>query len=484
MRSDGRWPSSLAVLLLVACVPEPVQYDLVLRGGRVMDPESGLDAVMDVGIDGGLIAAVSEGPLNGTEVVDVPGLVVAPGFIDLHAHGHDPFSRDLQVRDGVTAAFELEGGAFPVDEWYEEREGSWRIHFGATAAYGAARVLAFDEDELAARNEEASPEQVEAIQETLREGLADGALGIGLPLQYQPGASRPEIFRMFQTAAEAGVTVFAHIRYAGMKEPESAISAVQEMIADAAGSGGSVHIVHIGSTGLGQMPVVIDMIANAAAAGIDVTTEVYPYTAASTDIRSAIFDPGWRERLGADYGDIEWVATGERLDEAGFNLRRNETPDAEPATIIAHIIPEQELGDAIAHPDVMIASDGVGYVDGRAHPRGAGTFARVLGRYSRDQGRLGLMEAIRKMTLAPARRLEAVAPAMNRKGRLSVGADADITIFDPETVIDRASFAEPAVPSAGIPHVLVDGVFVVRDGELVQDALPGRGIRSGVVDRD
>lgn len=486
MRFDWRWPAALsfAVLLLVACAPEPVQYELVLRGGRVMDPESGLDAMMDVGIDGGLIAAVSEGPVNGTEVVDVAGLVVAPGFIDLHAHGHDPFSRDLQVRDGVTAAFELEGGAFPVGEWYAEREGSWRIHFGATAAYGAARVLAFDEDELAARNEEASPEQVEAIQETLREGLADGALGVGLPLQYQPGASRPEIFRMFRTATEAGVTVFAHIRHAGMKEPESAISAVQEMIADAAGSGGSVHIVHIGSTGLGQMPVVIDMIANAAAAGIDVTTEVYPYTAASTDIRSAIFDPGWRERLGADYGDIEWVATGERLDEAGFNLRRNETPDTEPAIVIAHIIPEQELADAIAHPDVMIASDGVGYIDGRAHPRGAGTFARVLGRYSRDEGRLSLMEAIRKMTLAPARRLEAVAPAMRGKGRVSVGADADITIFDPETVIDRATFAEPAAPSAGIPHVLVDGVFVVRDGELVEGALPGRAIRSSVVDRD
>ncbi len=490
MRSEQRSGRSavlalpIAVLLLSACAPEPVQYDVVLRGGRVMDPESGLDAVMDVGVSGAAIAAISTEPLSGSEVIDVSGLVVAPGFIDLHAHGHDPFSRDLQVRDGVTAAFELEGGAFPVDEWYEEREGSWRIHFGATTAYGAARVLAFGEDEQAARNGEASPEQVEAIQETLREGLADGALGVGLPLQYQPGASRSEIYRMFQTAAEAGVTVFAHIRYAGMKAPESAISAVQEMIADAAGSGGSIHIVHIGSTGLGQMPVVIDMISNAAAAGIDVTTEVYPYTAASTDIRSAIFDPGWRERMGADYRDIEWVATGERLDEAGFMHRRMETPDTAPAIIIAHIIPEQELGDAIAHPEVMIASDGVGYIDGRAHPRGAGTFARVLGRYVRDQRRLSLMEAIRKMTLAPARRLEAVAPAMRKKGRVAVGADADITVFDPETVADRATFAEPAVPSAGIPHVLVDGVFVVRDGELVEGPMPGRGIRSSVVDRE
>lgn len=321
------------------------------------------------------------------------------------------------------------------------------------------------------------------MQETLREGLADGALGVGLPLQYQPGASRSEIFRMFQTAAEAGVTVFSHIRYAGVVEPESSIAAVQEMIADAAGSGGSVHVVHIGSSGLAQMPTVIEMIDRAAAGGVDVTTEIYPYTAASTDIRAAIFDPGWRERLAADYGDIEWVATGERLDEAGFNERRA-LPASEEARIIAHIIPERELGDAIAHPAVMIASDGVGYIDGRAHPRGAGTFARVLGRYSRDEGRLSLMEALRKMTLAPARRLEDVAPAMHGKGRLSVGADADITVFDPETVIDRATFAEPAIPSAGIPHVLVDGAFVVRDGELVENALPGRGIRSGVVDAD
>ena len=327
MRSENRDSSArrapvafvLAALLLIACAPEQVGYDLVLRGGRVMDPETGLDAVMDVGITGVEVRSISEEPLSGNEVVDVSGLVVAPGFVDLHAHGQDPFSRDLQVRDGVTAAFELEGGAYPVDEWYAERDGSWRIHFGATAAYGAARVLAFGEDERAATYEAASAEQVGAMQETLRDGLADGALGIGLPLQYQPGASRSEIFRMFQTAAEAGVTVFSHIRYAGVVEPESSIAAVQEMIADAAGSGASVHIVHIGSSGLAQMPTVIEMIDRAAAGGVDVTTEIYPYTAASTDIRAAIFDPGWRERLAADYGDIEWVATGERLDEASFN---------------------------------------------------------------------------------------------------------------------------------------------------------------------
>ncbi|MXW01790.1 MAG: D-glutamate deacylase, partial [Holophagales bacterium] len=281
----------------LACAAEPASYDLVLAGGRVMDPETGLDAVMDVGISDGTVWAISAEGLEGTEVVDVSGHVVAPGFVDLHAHGQDPFSRDLQVRDGVTAAFELEGGAYPVDEWYEEREGSWRIHFGATASYGAARVLAFGEDEQAATHEAASAAQVEAIQETLKDGLAEGALGIGLPLQYQPGASRSEIFRMFQTAAEAGVTVFSHIRYGGVVEPESSIAAVQEMIADAAGSGGSVHIVHIGSSGLAQMPTVIEMIDRAAAGGVDVTTEIYPYTPASTDIRAAIFDPGWPERL-------------------------------------------------------------------------------------------------------------------------------------------------------------------------------------------
>lgn len=471
--SFARGAGAVALVLSFGTAAAAAQtYDLVLQGGRVMDPESGMDAVMNVGILNGSIAAISAEPLEGREVVDVSGHVVAPGFIDLHAHGQDPFSRDLQVRDGVTTALELEGGAWPVDAWYAEREGKWRINFGATTSYGAARSEAFSGDRGARVYDDATPEQIERIQEALALGLTQGAIGVGLGLQYIPGASRAEIFRAFQTAATHGVTVFVHIRYGGILEPETSIAAVQEMIADAAGSGASVHIVHIGSSGLTQIPILLDMIGTAHDGGVDVTTEVYPYTAASTGIQAAIFDEGWRERLGSDYSDIEWVATGERLDSASFQAYREEG-----GMIIAHIIPKDEMEYAIGHPAVMIASDGVGFVDGRAHPRGAGSFARVLGHYVREEGVLTLMSALRKMTIMPADRLEAVVPAMSRKGRVSVGADADLTIFNPATVIDIATFAEPAQPSVGIPHVLVAGQFVVRNGELVDGVMPGQPIR-------
>lgn len=469
--------STIRSLVMLACLSAPTTlaaqtYDLVLRGGRVMDPESGLDAVRNVGIRDGRVAAISASPIEGREVVDATGLVVAPGFIDLHAHGQDAFSADLQVRDGVTTALELEGGTFPVADWYAERAGKWRINFGATVSQGGVRYAAMGQDERATVYEKATPEQVGRMQELLEQGLAEGAIGVGMGIQYTPGASREEIFRLFQTSAEWGVTNFVHVRYAGLVEPESSIAAVQEMIADAAGSGGSVHIVHIGSSGLRQIPVLLEMIQTAHDAGVDVTTEVYPYTAASTGIQSAIFDPGWRERLGGDYGDIEWVATGERLDSASFARRREEG-----GPIIAHVIPAAEMEQAIAHPAVIIASDGTPFVNGRAHPRGAGTFARVLGRYVREQGTLSLMDALRKMTLMPARRLEGAIPEMRRKGRVTVGADADLTLFDPATVLDRATFAEPAQPSAGIPFVVVGGEIVVRDGELVETAHPGQPVR-------
>jgi dihydroorotase len=214
------------------------------------------------------------------------------------------------------------------------------------------------------------------------------------------------------------------------------------------------------------------MIEGAQQRGLDISTEVYPYTAGSTDIRAALFDPGWRERTGGDYGDIEWVATGERLTEATFHQFREEG-----GPIIVHIIPQDMVDYAVAHPIVMIASDGVPYIGGRAHPRGAGTYARVLGRYVREQGAIPLMEALRKMSLMPARRLERAVPQMRNKGRIRVGVDADLAVFDSDRVIDRATYADPAQYSEGIVHVLVNGTFVVRDGQLLDGVFPGVGIR-------
>ena len=348
-----------------------------------MDPESGLDAVRHIGITGGKITTISADPLSGAEVVNVGGLVVAPGFIDLHAHGQNMESNRYQAMDGVTTALELEGGAWPVDEYYSSREGKALIHFGATVSHGGIRKSVLDHEDSAYAS--ASDAEMTRMAAMIGEGLDAGSLGVGYGIQYYPGATREEIYRMFRTATEHGVTNFVHVRYAGKTEPGSGIEAIHEMIANAAALDASVHIVHVGSSGLGQVPIILDMIEGAQRAGVDVTTEVYPYTAASTGIKAAIFDPGWRERFDSDYDAIEWVITGERLTKESFESYR-ETG----GMIIAHVIPESAVDYAVKHPIVMIASDGVPFIEGRAHPRGQGTFARILGRFVREKRALTL----------------------------------------------------------------------------------------------
>lgn len=478
--------SATVLALALALSGQEPAFDVVLSGGRIMDPASGLDAVRNVGIRDGRIEEITEDPLDGARVVDATGLVVAPGFIDLHAHGQDVESSRWQALDGVTTALELEGGALAVDKWYASREGKARIHYGASAGHILARAAAMlggeldverllgpaSEDLQKAAHRAASPDERERAESLLRKALDEGALGIGMGIAYVPGATREEVHRVFRIAAERRVTLFVHVRYAGQVEPGSSIEAVQEMIANAASTGASVHVVHIGSSGLRQVPLALDLIEGARLRGLDVSTEVYPYTAASTAIQSAIFDDGWREKLGADYDAIEWVESGERLDAESFARYRQQG-----GIIIAHIIPEETVDQAVAHPLVMIGSDGVPFVRGRAHPRGAGTFARVLGRYVREKKSLTLMEALRKMTVMPAERLRSFVPQMGNKGRLQVGADADVTVFNAEEVIDRATFADPAQASAGIAHVLVDGTFVVENGKLVEESRPGKPIR-------
>ncbi len=461
----------LILTFLLASTALAQTYDTVLANGRVVDPESGLDAVRNVGILAGRIAAVSPSTLQGRTVVDARGLVVTAGFIDLHSHGQTPENYAFKARDGVTTALEMEVGVNPLAAWYAAREGKALINFGATSGHIPARMAVMHDTGTllprdAAVNRASTPEERKQVLELVRQGLDEGGLGIGMGIAYMPKTSRDEILELFELASERRIPVYVHMRNGGPVEPE-VIDALQEVLADASATGASLHVVHITSMGLRQTPILLRMIDGARRRGLDVTTEAYPYTAGMTELSSAIFDEGWQGRNGdISYNDLQWAATGERLTADTFARYRKQG-----GMVAIHSIPEEIARLAVADPTVMIASDGI-LDNGKGHPRAAGTYARVLGRYVREQHALSLMDALRKMSLMPAQRL-----GIQSKGRLQVGADADITVFDPDRVVDRATFDNPAQYSEGIPYVLVGGVFVVREGKLVERVAPGRGVR-------
>jgi N-acyl-D-aspartate/D-glutamate deacylase len=475
---------ALAPLFFLACRAQASgpTYDLVLSGGRVMDPETGLDAVRNVGIRQGRIEAVTARPLSGRDAIDAAGLVVAPGFIDLHSHGHDPENYRLQALDGVTATMDLEIGAVDVPRWYAERAGKSSLHHGVAVGHAAVRMRVMGDppaelpsSQSNAARREASREELERIRRGVEEGLGNGALAVGMVLQYTPAASRWEVLEVFRTAARFGATSHVHLRYMG-HGGAGALAGLQEAIANSAVAGCALHVLHVTSNGLDATDQLLAVIDEARARGLDVTTEAYPYAAAVADIGSPLFDDGWPERLRISHADLEWVATGERLTEATFARYRRTGGLA-----IAHMIPERAVAAAMKNPAVIVASDGA-VRRGRGHPRTAGTFSRLLGRLARERGELSVMQALLKSTLLPARRIEKRVPAMRRKGRLQEGADADITVFHPGEVLDRATYQRPDLPSAGIRHVIVGGTPIVRDGAY-HDLPAGRAIRAATSEK-
>ena len=468
----------LFFLVLSTPIVSAQQYDLVLESGRVMDPETGLDAVRNVGIRDGKIVRISSEALNGRRVIHAAGLVVAPGFIDLHQHGQEMESQRVKALDGVTTALELEIGAPDVAQFLKTKEGHSLIHYGTSASHAAARALVFGAPlppgEIlpksgSATDQPATPEQIMRIEQRLRSELDAGGLALGMGIQYIPGATRLEVIDMFRLAAERRVPVYTHVRSSSRLDPGSSIESVSEVIAASAITGASLHIVHINSSCLRDAPECLSMVEGARSRGLDVTTEAYPYIAGMTYINSALFNPGWQEKEGGiSYGDLVLPNTGEHLTKERFDELHN---SSNPQTVLVFANTQEVLDKVIPHPLVMIASDGF-----QGHPRNAGTYSRVLAQYVREKGTITLMDALRKMSLMPAEMLERSTPVARQKGRLQEGADADIVVFDAATISDHATFEKPMEPSVGVHYLVVAGIVVVNEGKIVPDVFPGRAL--------
>jgi dihydroorotase-like cyclic amidohydrolase len=488
--------------------------EIVLRGGRVIDPESGFDAVADVAISEGRIAHIGAGlpgdVPGGPADVDVTGLVVTAGFVDLHSHVTDLAGMRLQALDGVTTALELEAGATPVAAAYRAAAAEGRpTNYGFAASWAQARMaevaglapggaLAGFLSRLgdARWQRPADAAQLSALLSRLAADLADGALGIGVLLGYAPGVEQGEYLRVAALAAEAGVPTFTHARDLIEMVPHAAIDGAEEIVRAAGETGAHMHYCHVNSTSQRHIDRVLGLVGRAQAAGARISTEAYPYGSGMTAIGAAFLAP---ERLGERRlvpSSLTYAPTGERV---ATEARLAELRRADPGGLaIIELLNEDDPADrgllmrSLTFPGSVVASDAMpltwtGPADPAAwpptatamtHPRTAGTFSRAVRLLTSGAEPLSLAQALSKCSLEPARLLEDRVPAMRRKGRLQVNADADVLVFDPAALADRASYAHSTRPSAGIRHVLVNGTFVVRDGAIVPEARPGRPVRA------
>lgn len=458
----------LAIAVGVGTFVRAQNFDLVIANGRVLDPESGLDAVRNIGISGRRIVTISPDRLAGRTTIDASGLVVVPGFVDLHAHGQTLETYAYQARDGVTTALELEVGTADIEKWYGERKTGRLINYGVSIGHIPVRMAVLrDPGKIFptgdAAHRVASAAEIKEIGRRIADGVKKGAVSIGAGFPYTPAANRDELLEVFRIAHEYRVPVHVHIR--------RGIAGLDEALKLAAQTNASLHVVHINSAGTTATREMLQMIADAKKRGLDVTTEAYPYAAGMTEIQSANLDE-YEKAAEERVALLEWPRTGERLNRETFHKYRQLG-----GPVVLHTNTEEMVAVAINSPLTMIASDAY-WENGTGHPRTTGTYSKVLGRYVREAGSLTLMEAIRKMTLMPAERLQARVPAMRVKGRLRVGADADVTIFDAARIVDRSTYREPTLSPVGIQHVIVNGVPVVVNGQPVEGVAPGLPVRA------
>ncbi|MCP5025084.1 MAG: amidohydrolase family protein [Actinomycetia bacterium] len=461
-------PSNVAPPAMASAAPQPGaehSYGIVLAGGRVIDPASGFDGLAHVGIDGDRVTAISLEPLSGVNQIDVTGLVVAPGFIDLLSYEPNEVGVWNKVADGVTTNMGMHGLNARATNFFRDYTGRVPVHFGGAFHDQFTRLrreLDIDDD--------ATTDQIATMVAEMEEDVVAGFGGINFSPEYTPGTDLDEILALVEVAARYDLTAFFHARYS---DPERNADAIAEVIEVARVGGVSVHVEHITSTGgTHTMEASLAQINEARASGIDITACLYPYDFWATNLASNRFNGDWQKRFGITYGDLQIGGTETRVTEETFAQVR----DAGNLVAALGSIPEGEIELALREPWTFIGSDAILEPDANNHPRASGTFSRVLGRYVRDKGVLSLPDALAKMTILPAQRIEGPIRAMRRKGRLQRGADADITIFDPTTVTDTATVADPGSPSSGVEWVLVAGQIVKRPEGVQRDVLPGQAL--------
>lgn len=507
-----------ALALMVALSPSAFAYDLVIMNGRVMDPETETDKIANVAVDNGQIVAITDQILDGDKVIDAEGLVVAPGFIDTHSHVVAiPVMQKLHLRSGVTTPLALEVGAYPVSNWYNRLEGRSQTNFGASVSSGGIRTKVFNEkyntrtgtminDMFDAEETKASgisgdalstiatPEQIKQITRMVDEELQAGGLGIGVPVGYMSKAATVVETKEWQRlAGEYGVPTYLHGRFSSELPPTSGLLAIEEMLSSVGIYGGGLLVQHMHQQTLNETPEALKMLDDARAKGYKVMAEIYPYNFGATIAAADYLEPNnYQRNMGRDYSDIIETETMKPLTKERYEQLLKEDPGA---SVMFYGATNDDLKNALAHSSTTVGSDAFPLMkkDGmmayswntpyeglQGHPRAAGTQARVL-KMVREDNLMPLMSAVAKMSYMPAKFLEENGiEQMSKKGRIQVGADADITMFDPETVTDNSTLKEPGLPSTGIPYVVVNGTVIVENSKVLEGVYPGKAIRNGL----
>ena len=442
-------------------------FDLLIKNGSYPDFQTNEMVKGNIAIEGGKIVYIGAEAPEAKKVIDAAGRVVSPGFIDIHMHEEDFLGEgkkyviaDMMLQMGVTTAVGGNCGVQhqPVAVFRQiiDELGGSPVNYILLAGYNEERVKMG-----IGRYEHATEEQMLTLREIMKKELEDGAYGISFGIEYDPGITYEEMISAAKASEDPGHLIAAHYREDCIKD----ISAIEEMVRYAAEIPQKFQISHLSScSAMGFMKESLECINQAMASNPRLNYDTYPYNAFSTTMGSAVFEDGCLEGWGKDYDSI--LLTDEPYKnvyctEEIFKKVREEYPEM---LAVAFVMNEDEIAAAIANPNGMVASDAI-INNGNGHPRAAGTFPRVLGKYVREDKVLPLIDAIRKMTLEPAERL-----GLAKKGRVEVGCDADLTIFNPDTIIDKADFSQ-LCPPEGIDYVLIDGKIAAKDADIVNGRL-------------